>query len=169
MPSVHFKIAVSACLLGDAVRYDGEDKRCAAVIELGRRFPLVPICPEVELGMPVPREPIELTWTEEGLRLLGRESGRDWTDPMRRFARRRIEQLLADGVAGFVLKSKSPSCGVGDVATVQLDGTVTAGGTGRFADILRTIWPDLPIENETGIADPRRRQAFLQRLRRRRP
>ncbi len=169
MQSAHVKIAVSACLLGDAVRYDGKDKRCPPVVELGRRFLLVPICPEVELGMPVPREPIELRWTEEGLRLLGRESGRDWTDSMGDFARRRIGQLIAEGVGGFVLKSKSPSCGVEDVATVQRDGTVTASGTGRFADILRTTWPDLPIENETGIADPVRRQAFLQRLCRRRP
>ena len=158
-------IAVSACLLGEAVRYDGGDRRSAPVVELASEFRIVALCPEVELGMGVPRETIELTETGEGIRLLGSRSGRDWTAPMRRYARARIGALLAEGVAGFVLKSRSPSCGLRGVRVVELDGSMAARGRGLFAEELQRGWPEVPVEDEEGIADSTRRREFVERVR----
>lgn len=147
MEPVRPRIAVSSCLLGAQVRWDGGHKWSGEVAGLSDHFELVPICPEAELGLGVPREPIEF---RDG-RLVGVDSGRDLTDRMTSFAVRRIGELEDLGVRGFVLKSGSPSCDV-------------HGRAGLFARILLERLPNLPIEDEAALADPARREAFCKRV-----
>jgi uncharacterized protein YbbK (DUF523 family) len=144
-------VGVSACLLGEEVRYDGRHKRSRAVVELvGPEVDWVAVCPEVEVGMPVPREPVLLTGDPP--RMVGATSGTDHTDAMVRFAEARIAAL--GPLDGYVLKSRSPSCGLEAVP-----GSPT--GSGLFAAALRRLRPDLPLAEETGLEEEDRLRAFL--------
>jgi uncharacterized protein YbgA (DUF1722 family)/uncharacterized protein YbbK (DUF523 family) len=146
------RIGVSACLLGRDVRYDGGNKRESFLVEdLAPHVELVSTCPEVDVGMGTPREPIALS--PEGVR--GVESGRDWTAPLREHAARRVGELRT--LAGYVLKSGSPSCG--------LDVPVRGGTRGRgvFAAELTARLPALPVVEEDALRDPAARDQFLTR------
>jgi uncharacterized protein YbbK (DUF523 family) len=148
------RVGISSCLLGRPVRYDGGHKRDDWIVRtLSRRVAFVPVCPELELGLGVPREPIRL---ERGGRLVGVESRRDHTAAMRRFAEARVAALAALGLSGYILKSKSPSCGKSGVR-------VRGGGAspGAFAAVLLARLPDLPVEDEARLADPRVSARFL--------
>src|SRR5688572_14898057 len=106
------KIGISQCLLGAEVRYDGSHKRNSFVVDLlGQFFSWVPVCPEVESGMGVPREPVGLKASEEGTRMVGVESGTDHTEALNRFTVNKIEDLEGVPLRGYILKSGSPSCG----------------------------------------------------------
>jgi uncharacterized protein YbbK (DUF523 family) len=168
------RVGISRCLLGEAVRYDGAHKRQPALIDdLAPWVEWVSVCPEVEVGMGVPREPIQLVADAHGhpagrerVRLVGVTSGTDWTAPMDGWARARIPALGL--LSGFVLKARSPSCGPDAVAVVHGRGPqthVTSTGRGLFAQVLREILPDLPVEHEEALVDPPARQAFLARVR----
>ena len=122
----------------------------------------VPVCPEVEVGMGVPREPIHLVTHGGDVRLRGVESGQDWTEQMRTWARQRIAELDMLDLAGFVLKARSPSCGVRDVR-IQSSGT-TESGRGLFAAMLVALMPNLPVADEEELRDPALRVSFLTRV-----
>ena len=154
------RVGISRCLLGESVRYDGGHKLDPTLIgELASVFEWVPVCPEVEVGMGVPREPIELVVSAScaGVRLLGVQSAEDWTKRMREFAARRVGELRALGLAGFVLKARSPSCGVRDV---PVRGSASTG-RGLFADVLVTLVPALPVEDEERLRDRDLRAKFI--------
>ena len=158
------RIGISSCLLGDEVRFDGGHKRDAFLIETLSPFvEWVRVCPEVELGLGVPREPVRLVSTAGDIRMVGVESAIDHTDGMRAYARRRVEELAAVGLSGYVLKSKSPSCGLGDVKVYDDSGAASHEGTGLFAAALSERFPDLPIEDESRLADAATRIRFLER------
>jgi FdhD protein len=158
------RIGISSCLLGEEVRFDGGHKRDPFLIETLAPFvEWVPVCPEVELGLGVPREPVRLVSSAGGTRMVGVESGTDHTDGMRAYARRRVEELAAMDVCGYVLKSKSPSCGLGDVKIHGDNGTASPAGSGLFAAALAERFPDLPIEDESRLADTTTRVRFLER------
>src|SRR5213593_4287122 len=107
------RLGVSACLLGQAVRYDGGHKRDSFLVDtLGRFVEWVPVCPEVELGLGVPREPIRLEGDPAAPRLVAANSGRDLTRAMTRLARARAAELARLDLVGYVLKKDSPSCGM---------------------------------------------------------
>ena len=156
------RVGISRCLLGDAVRYDGSHKREPDLLrKVGAAVEWVPVCPEVEVGMGTPREPIQLVMSPHGVRsgratvrLLGVTSGTDWTTRMYEWARARVESLRALDLAGFVLKARSPSCGpaVGEFR-------------GLFAQALADGLPGLVIADEEELRDPVRREEFLARLR----
>lgn len=136
MPT-RLRIGVSACLLGHSVRYDGGHKRHRAVTEtLSRIFDVVAVCPEWEAGMGVPREPVELVGDPKEPRMIGKRSGTDWTETMRRHGRRRAAEIEKLEVSGFILKQGSPSCGL-DSVPVQSGGADLAG-RGMFARTART-------------------------------
>ena len=165
------RVGISRCLLGDDVRYDGTNKRSAAVIELGERVEWVPVCPEVEVGMGVPREPIQLIARADGVpsaneyvRLQGVASGEDWTDRMREWTRGCVRELEAQRISGFVLKARSPSCGPAGVLVHRAIGEPTAAGRGLFAEALATLMPDLPTIDEESLADPGARELFIHRV-----
>jgi uncharacterized protein YbbK (DUF523 family) len=158
------RIGVSACLLGQAVRYDGGHKRNRFLIDdFARRVEFVPVCPEVELGLGVPREAISLVLERGQVRLLGNETGRDLTRAMKSFAARRVEALARENLSGYVLKKDSPSCGMARVETRGARGRISRDGRGLFANELIRRFPDLPIEQEDRLADARVRKNFLER------
>ena len=107
------RIGISSCLLGQQVRYDGGHKHDRFLTNtLGRYFEWVPVCPEVELGLGIPRETIRLVQIDGGVGLVMQKSGRDLTEEMRDYARERVRQLAREDLGGYVLKSDSPSCGM---------------------------------------------------------
>jgi uncharacterized protein YbbK (DUF523 family)/uncharacterized protein YbgA (DUF1722 family) len=158
------RVGVSSCLGGEAVRYDGGHKRDAFVTGVLARFAtLEPVCPEVEVGMGTPREPVRLVRIGGGVRMIGHPSGIDHTQAMRRWAVGRVRELEAEGLCGFVLKKGSPSCGVERVE-VHSRGAVSRSGRGLFARALVERMPLLPVEEEGRLRDPRLRENFIQRI-----
>ena len=159
------RIGVSACLLGQEVRYNGGHKRDAFLTDLfGRYVEWVPVCPEVEIGLGTPRPPIRLERQgEDPLRLVMPETGEDLTDRMRSYAERRVEALAQLDLAGYVLKKDSPSCGMERVKIYS--GPVPAkDGRGLFAETLMQLLPDLPVEEEGRLNDPPLRESFITRV-----
>ena len=166
------RVGISRCLIGDDVRYDGTNKRNAAVVELTPLVEWVPVCPEVEVGMGVPREPIQLVRGPAGVRsgaesvrLKGVQSKEDWTDRMDRWAGDRVADLAASGISGFVLKARSPSCGPAGVPVHDDRGDRTSTGRGLFAEALAAAMPGLPTIDEEALEDPQTRERFLQTVR----
>jgi uncharacterized protein YbgA (DUF1722 family)/uncharacterized protein YbbK (DUF523 family) len=159
------RIGVSSCLLGENVRYDGGHKRDAFLVgTLGRFVEWVPVCPEVELGLGTPRDTIRLERRAGGVRLVEPRAGRDLTDAMRSHAARRISQIARLGLSGYVLKKGSPSCGMERVKVWSEGGMPARDGRGVFADELMERLPDLPVEEEGRLSDPRLRENFIQRV-----
>ena len=160
------RIGISSCLLGDEVRFDGGHKRAASLIAaLAPEVEWVRVCPEVELGLGVPREPVQLVRTPQGTRMMAVHTRIDHTDAMREYAARRVRELASAHLSGYVLKAKSPSCGLHDVSVHDGAGQITATEMGLFAAALRAALPDLPVEDEIRLEDPAVRAAFLSRVR----
>jgi uncharacterized protein YbgA (DUF1722 family)/uncharacterized protein YbbK (DUF523 family) len=159
------RIGISACLLGKKVRYDGGHKHDRYLTgTLGQYFEWVPVCPEVEFGLPTPRETMRLEWSADGTRLIMTASGCDLTIAMERFARDRVEQLETEDLSGYILKSDSPSCGMFRVRVYGSGGMPTRSGRGLFAGELARLFPDLPIEEEGRLCDPHLRENWVDRV-----
>jgi uncharacterized protein YbbK (DUF523 family) len=165
------RVGISRCLLGDEVRYDGGHKRDAALLDaLGPYVEWLPVCPEVEVGMETPREPIHLVAAPDGVpsgahrvRLVGVNSGRDWTAAMDTWRRERLRELASARLSGYILKQDSPSCGTRAVR-VESSGGTTRTGRGLFAQALLEAMPGLPIEEEGRLHDARVCERFLERV-----
>ncbi|MFN8624384.1 MAG: DUF523 and DUF1722 domain-containing protein [Candidatus Binatia bacterium] len=159
------RIGVSSCLLGQAVRYDGGQKRDAFLVEtFGRHVEWVPVCPEVELGMATPREPVRLVRDGEAVRMVGMTSQIDHTNAMSSYARRRVAELGADDLCGYLFKKDSPSCGMERVWVHAAGGMPARSGRGLFAAALMQRYPTLPVEEEGRLCDPRLRESFVERV-----
>ena len=164
------RVGVSRCLIGDEVRYDGTHRLDEIVIELlGPYVEWVSVCPEVEIGMGTPREPIQLVASVDGVpsmhervRLVGVGSGEDWTERMYEWARDRARGLAALDLSGYVFKARSPSCGIDNVVVHAVDGE--RQGRGLFAQALIDALPDLPVTDEASLVDPAARAGFLERV-----
>jgi uncharacterized protein YbgA (DUF1722 family)/uncharacterized protein YbbK (DUF523 family) len=159
------KLGVSACLLGEPVRYDGGHKLDRFVKDvLGRFVEYVPVCPEVECGLPVPREAMHLEGDPHSPLLVTTRTGLDHTDRMLKWAARRIEELEREDLCGFVFKTNSPSSGMERVK-VYRDGRLAAKtGTGLFARAFMDRFPLLPVEDEGRLNDPAIRENFIERI-----
>lgn len=158
------RVGVSSCLLGQKVRYDGGHKRHDFVADtLGARVDLVPVCPEVELGLGTPRQTLRLIRAQDDVRLI-MANGHDHTDAMRAFARRRVEQLKDEDLSGYILKKDSPSCGLVRVKVYEDTGIPSKVGRGVYAEALLARWPHLPVEEEGRLQDEALRENFLERL-----
>jgi uncharacterized protein YbbK (DUF523 family) len=160
------RIGISSCLLGDEVRFDGGHKRDGSLIDaLSPYVEWVRVCPEVELGLGVPREPVRLVSTGGAIRMIAVQTRIDHTDAMRDYAARRVRELAQADLCGYVLKAKSPSCGLRDVSVAidDLQGAASPAGMGLFAATLREVLPDLPAEDEIRLADAAVRESFLER------
>ncbi len=159
------RVGVSACLLGEPVRTDGGHKRAAYLVdELGSSVEWVPVCPEVEAGLGVPRPPMRLEQAAEGPLLVEIESRRDHTEAMREYVAQRVRALRALELSGYVLKARSPSCGIRGVPLHRPDAAPRLEGRGLFAAALIQASADLPIADEEELADPERLAAFLARV-----
>ena len=159
------RIGVSACLLGDQVRYDGGHKRDAFLTTvLGPLVEWVKVCPEVEIGMGTPRESIRLVEADGRLRLLTVKTGVDYTARMTAYATKRVQALDAEDLCGYVLKKDSPSCGMTRVKVYSGEGPGRRTGVGLYAQALLARFPDLPIEEEGRLLDPGLRENFIERV-----
>ena len=160
------RVAVSSCLLGAAVRFDGGHRRDAFVTELlGRHVDIVPVCPEVAAGMGVPRPALRLVALDDAERLLESRDRVDWTDRMTGTSHTLAGDLAALGLDGAVLKRGSPSCGVARVRVYHPDTGIPVRATGGlFARALDVELPDLPMEDEGRLHDAVLRHRFLTRV-----
>ena len=158
---------MSSCLLGQKVRFDGGHKKDSFLVhELGRYVEWVTVCPEIEVGMGVPREAVRLVRTKEdpGPRMVGRRSGEDWTERMFRYAETRVRALEKLELSGYILKGKSPSCGMERVKVYTPEGMPEKSGRGLFADVLMRHFPWLPVEEEGRLNDSTLREDFIERV-----
>ena len=163
--SRRLRIGVSSCLLGHPVRYDGGHKLHRSVTDaLSRLFEIVAVCPEMEAGMGVPREPVDLVGDPRAPRMVGQGSGKDWTGIMGRFGQRRTTELEKLEVSGFVLKQDSPSCGPDRVPIHSESGETHPSGAGLFARALADALPLLPIETEDRLDDALLCENFIERV-----
>lgn len=164
------RIGVSACLLGERVRFDGGHKRNDFLTAtLGPFVQWVAVCPEVEFGLGTPRPSLRLIAVDGGARLVeaprhaSEGPGADHTEAMRKWARRRVAGLEQEHLCGFVLKKDSPSCGMERVR-IYRNGMPARNGRGLFADVLRGAYPNLPIEEEGRLMDSHLRENFIERV-----
>ena len=159
------RVGISACLLGEKVRYDGGDKRDPALLDmLGPHVEWVPVCPEVEVGMGTPREPVHLVRLSDSVRMLTTQTRIDYTDAMASWAERRLDDLNHRRISGYILKKNSPSCGKDSVKVFEENGRLSANGRGLFTQALMQRFPGLPIEEEDRLHDPHAIQSFLERV-----
>jgi uncharacterized protein YbbK (DUF523 family) len=131
---------------------------------LGPLVEWVKVCPEVEVGMSTPREPIHLVDDQGVIRLLTVTTGIDHTASMTAYSAKKVAALAAEDLCGFILKAESPSCGPAGVKVHPDAAPATKTGIGLFAQALLARFPDLPIEDEQGLADAQRRGQFLERV-----
>ena len=163
-PAPRLRLGISACLLGQAVRYDGGHKRRDPLLDrFGSEVHWWPICPEVEVPLGVPRPPIRLEYSSEGVRLRGVEDREDHTEAMARCVQTWVGRFRDEGVAGFVLKQRSPSCGPGDAPLHDRRGHVLALRDGIFAAGLREALPLLPMAGDEELESAAGRESFLAR------
>lgn len=157
-------VGISSCLLGEKVRYDGGHKHDRYLTDtLGRFFRFVPVCPEVECGLPVPREAMHLEGDPAAPRLVAIRSRRDLTQQMETFCQRKVAELAGENLCGFIFKKGSPSSGLFRVK-VYNSGMPARSGQGLFAAAVTARFPLLPVEEEGRLADPVLRENFLERV-----
>ncbi len=158
------RLVLSRCLELEKVRYNGEKIAYEFVRELEPFVDLVPICPEVEIGLGVPRDPIRLIDGKEGVRLFQPSTGRDLTVEMETFSDDFLSSLPP--VDGFVLKNRSPSCGISDVKLYTAEGNPSSAGkrAGMFGQAAIDRFGDVAIEDEGRLRNFRIREYFLTKL-----
>lgn len=158
------RLAVSSCLLGQAVRYDGRHKRHKWLVDtLGRCVDFEPLCPEVSIGLGIPREPVQLTGDPEHPRIRAvSHPDRDITADLQ--AEGYAVAATLGGVSGYVFKSRSPSCGLFHVDVLTESGRTVHSGKGVYARIIEKACPCLPLEEETRLDDAALRENFVNRL-----
>ncbi len=160
------RLGISACLLGQLVRFDGTHKRDTFLTEtLGAHVTWVPVCPEDEVGMGTPREAVRLVGAPgDAPRMVGVNSQTDWTERMQDYAAKRVAKLRGEALHGFVFKKDSPSCGLFRVKIYNGEGPPRRDGVGLFAASLVAAYPLLPVEEEGRLRDPGLREHFLDRV-----
>jgi uncharacterized protein YbgA (DUF1722 family)/uncharacterized protein YbbK (DUF523 family) len=159
------RLGISACLLGEPVRYDGGHKLDRFVRDtLGRYVEYVPVCPEVECGLGVPRESMHLEGDPQAPRLVTSRTKRDITDRMLAWADNRVAELERENLCGFIFKSNSPSSGMERVKIFDRNGMPRKIGSGVFAGVFMKHFPLIPVEEEGRLHDPALRESFIERI-----
>lgn len=165
MAEPRLRIGVSSCLLGQEVRWDGGHKRARFLTDVLEPFvEWVPVCPEVEVGMGIPRETVRLERHGDDVRMRGTKSSVDHTRAMRAFAARRVRELRALDLSGYVLKRDSPTCGMERVRVYGPAGGPRRDGRGLFAQVLLDSLPHLPVEEEGRLNDAVLRENWIERV-----
>lgn len=159
------RVGISTCLLGEKVRYDGGHALDRYIRDtLGTFFEFVPVCPEQEAGLGVPREAMRLVGSPEAPRLVTIRSGIDHTELMTSWSARRTAELASEGLCGFIFKSKSPSSGMERVKVYNDQGNFEKKGVGLFARAMMDRFPLLPVEDDERLRDVRLREDFIERV-----
>lgn len=160
-------VGASACLLGQRARYNGQHKLDLVITQtLGRYLQYVPVCPEVECGLPTPRQPMQLVGDRVTPRIVSLASGTDHTDRLLDWAGIRLKEIEEENLDGFIFKSDSPSCGIAQIPVGSTGGGNTGhkAGAGVFAGLFMARFPLVPVEEERRLADPDLRENFIQRI-----
>jgi uncharacterized protein YbgA (DUF1722 family)/uncharacterized protein YbbK (DUF523 family) len=159
------KLGISTCLLGENVRYDGGHKLDQFLTDtLGQYVEYVPVCPEVECGLPIPREAMHLEGDLNSPRLVTLKTKQDMTERMLNWAKKRIVELEKEDLCGFIFKSDSPSSGMERVKVYNEKGMPVKKGVGMFARIFMEHFPLLPVEEDGRLHDPGLRENFIERI-----
>jgi uncharacterized protein YbgA (DUF1722 family)/uncharacterized protein YbbK (DUF523 family) len=159
------RIGVSSCLLGEPVRYDGQHKHDHFITDtLGLYFEFVGVCPEVECGLGVPREPIRLVGDPADPRLMTTRTGIDHTERMKKWAEGRVRELEQENLHGFIFKSRSPSSGMENIKVYNDKGGFSGKAPGMFGKIFMGHFPTLPCEDEGRLNDVDLRENFIERV-----
>lgn len=161
--SEKIRIGISSCLLGEKVRYDGGHQLDRYLRDtLGSYFEYVPVCPEVEMGLPTPRDTLRLVAGDDGPRLVFSRSGEDITGRMRSWAGQRVAALEQEQLCGFIFKAKSPSSGMERVKLYDGNGVPAKQGVGLFARAVMEHFPLLPVEEDGRMHDPHLCENFIE-------
>ena len=177
------RIGISSCLLGNKVRHDGSHKYDPFITRtMGRHVEWIPVCPEFEVGMGVPREAVRLIGSPDRPKMIADRTGKDWTRQMETYSAKRVRELKAMNLSGYILKKNSPSCGMEKIRVYPVQprgvkdltsteyrvygqtGTSNRKGRGLFAQTLMTRLPLLPVEEEGRLYDPGLRENFIERV-----
>jgi len=159
------RVGISTCLLGENVRYDGGHKRDRYLTDvLGEFFEWQIVCPELEVGMGVPREAVRLVGNVNSPKMLGIKSETDWTEKIHQFSEQKIEQLRKQNLCGYIFKSDSPSCGIERVKIYAGKESPNKNGRGLFADAFIKAFPLIPVEEEGRLNDAKLRENFIVRV-----
>jgi len=159
------KLGISTCLLGESVRYDGGHRLDRFLTDtLGQYVQYVPVCPEVECGLSIPRESMHLEGDPESPRLVTSRTHKDYTAKMLRWARERVIQLDKENLCGFIFKGNSPSSGMERVKVYNNKGIPLKKGRGMFAGIFMDHFPLIPVEEDGRLHDPKLRENFIERI-----
>jgi uncharacterized protein YbgA (DUF1722 family)/uncharacterized protein YbbK (DUF523 family) len=159
------RIGISSCLLGEKVRFDAGHKWDRWVTgTLAEFMTLVPVCPEVEVGMGIPRETVRLVGDEDAPFMIAPKSGADWTDRMNTYAARRTRELAAEDLCGYIFKKDSPSCGAFRVKVYNEHKMPSKSGQGLFAATFMKENPLVPVEEEGRLHDAGLRENFVERV-----
>ena len=159
------KLGISACLLGHRVRYNGGHTRDHFLTDtLGPSVDYVTVCPEVECGMPIPRETLRLVGDPENPKLMTTKTKKDMTAQMKNWAAKRLDDLEKENLCGFIFKSASPSSGMSGVKVYTEEGMPSKRGAGIWAKMFMDRFPMLPVEDEGRLHDPILREDFIERI-----
>jgi len=159
------RLGISACLLGQEVRYDGGHKLDRFIRDtLGKYVEYLPVCPEVECGLGIPREAMRLIGNPVSPRLVTIKTKIDHTDRMLKWAKKRVEDLEGEDLCGFIFKSDSPSSGMERVKVYSEEGMPSKTGVGIFAKAFMDHFPLIPVEEEGRLHDPGLRENFIERI-----
>jgi len=159
------KIAISTCLLGESVRYDGGHKRDDEILKtFGNSVEWIGICPETECGLPVPRESMRIDGRPDCLLLIGNETGKDYTPQLKKWIKMRLRNLEAEGIHGYIFKSRSPSCGLNTVEIYNKGRLLHDKGRGFWAETFTELFPEIPVIEEQNFHQIELQKNFLQAL-----
>lgn len=167
--TVDIPIGVSACVLGQEVRFDGGHKLDRFIRDtLGTYVRFVPVCPEFEIGLGIPRESMRLVRSSDGVaevRLVAPRSDSDHTQRMQTYAANRLDELAGEHLCGYILQKGSPSCGMERVRIYSKPGVAPArNGRGIYAQALMERFPNLPVEEDGRLNDAGLRENFIERI-----
>jgi uncharacterized protein YbbK (DUF523 family) len=164
IPGVRPIVVISRCIDFDSCRYNGQVIRASLREELEPFVDFTPICPELEIGLGVPRDPVRLVRRSDGPHMVQPSTGRDLTRAMSSFAARFLDSL--EGVDGFILKSRSPSCAIRDGKVFDSDAEDAGhdSGPGLFAARVLERFPAAAVEDERRLEDEWPRHHFLTKL-----
>lgn len=158
------KIAVSSCLLGEAVRYDGTDKHIKYITEqLALDYSLISLCPEMAVGMGVPRPPIHLVDKGNSIQVVGvSEPENNFTKSLAKYGKLVVENNPT--ICGYILKKHSPSCGTKNVKVMTVNDKYERRGQGIYAATIMTALPLLPVIDEEDFLNESLRAEFLKKV-----
>lgn len=158
-------IGISSCLLGNNVRYDGQHKLDRYLRDqLGSFVQFFPVCPEVECGLPTPREAMRLVDIDGEHRLMTQKTGIDHTNRMHHWAESKLNELEQLDLCGFIFKTRSPSSGMRSVKVYKPGGGASQTGVGLFARAFMDRFPLLPVEDEGRLHDAGLKENFIERI-----